>query len=249
MVVRRPTGGQHRPGAWRAVLPRANTVHPVRVDRAFAFIDLCGFTSFTERNGDERAVLVLAELRTTIREIAARRGVRVVKWLGDGAMLSSTMPDAVAALVVEVDHRMAETIPSLAVRAGMDNGPVIMFEGDDYIGRSVNVAARLCDAARPHEILATELVAATLPRWLDAEPLPRVQVRGIDGSLAVCSVRPHRPGDDHRTDPVCGLTMSAAHMVLGADGERYCSEACAGSDGRRPLEPGLIEVPAGVTDR
>ncbi|QXC60907.1 adenylate/guanylate cyclase domain-containing protein [Aquihabitans sp. G128] len=201
----------------------------MRVDRAFAFIDLCGFTSFTEHHGDERAVLVLAELRTALREVAARRGVRVVKWLGDGAMLSSTMPDAVAALVVEVDHRMSTTIPSLAVRAGMDNGPVIMFEGDDYIGRPVNVAARLCDLARPHEILATEVVAATVPVWLQATALPDVEVRGIDGSLAVCALAPHPTGPHQHLDPVCGLTLAADHMVLGDDGERYCSLACAGS--------------------
>ena len=47
------------------------------------------FTAFTERFGDERTVVVLASFRTRVREIAARRGVRVTKWLGDGAMLSS----------------------------------------------------------------------------------------------------------------------------------------------------------------
>jgi class 3 adenylate cyclase len=108
-------------------------------------VDLCGFTAFTDRHGDEQVVLVLAQLRTALRESAARRGVRVVKWLGDGAMLSSTMIDAITALTVEMDQRMAEAIPSLAVRAGLAFGPVIMFEGDDYIGRSVNLAARLCD--------------------------------------------------------------------------------------------------------
>ena len=117
------------------------------MDRCFAFIDLSGFTAFTDRHGDERVVVVLAQLRTALREAAARRGVRVVKWLGDGAMLSSTMTDAVSALVVEMDHRMRTAIPSLAVRAGLDCGPVIMFEGDDYIGRCVNLASRLCDQA------------------------------------------------------------------------------------------------------
>ncbi len=204
----------------------------MRVDRAFAFIDLCGFTAFTERHGDERAVLVLAELRTALREVAARRGVRVVKWLGDGAMLSSTMPDALAALVVEVDHRMTTAIPSLAVRAGMDNGPVIMFEGDDYIGRPVNIAARLCDVAKPHEILATVVVARTVPRWLLASALPGVNVRGIDGTVEVCNLGRHPAGVGDQTDPVCGLTMAQEHMVTRADGARFCSEACAGSDHR-----------------
>ena len=61
----------------------------MRVERCFAFLDLCGFTAFTERYGDEQTVVVLASFRTRVREVAARRGVRVTKWLGDGAMLSS----------------------------------------------------------------------------------------------------------------------------------------------------------------
>jgi class 3 adenylate cyclase len=32
---------------------------------------------------------------------------------------------------------------------------VILFEGDDYIGRAVNLAARLCDEAVPHQLLIT----------------------------------------------------------------------------------------------
>ena len=48
----------------------------MRVERCFAFVDLCGFTAFTERYGDERTVVVLAGFRTTLRGIAARRGIR-----------------------------------------------------------------------------------------------------------------------------------------------------------------------------
>lgn len=208
----------------------------MRVHRAFAFVDLCGFTAFTEQHGDERAVLVLAEFRTAIREVAARRGVRVVKWLGDGAMLSSTMPDAVATLVVELDHRMNQIIPSLAVRAGMDNGHVIMFEGDDYIGRPVNVAARLCDAARAHEVLATELVATTLPGWIRSRVLPRVEVRGIEERIAICGLEMAPAGDVHHRDPVCGLTIAQQHMVTSEGGDWFCSEACATSTSR-PFAP------------
>ncbi|WCO67075.1 adenylate/guanylate cyclase domain-containing protein [Iamia majanohamensis] len=207
----------------------------MRVDRAFAFVDLCGFTAFAEHNGDERAVLVLAELRSLLREVAARRGVRVVKWLGDGAMLSSTMPDAVAAMVVEADERLAQALPSLALRAGMDNGPVIMFEGDDYIGRPVNVAARLCDAARAHEVLATELVATTLPSWIGCEEVPRLHVRGIEGPLALGRLRVADAGPEPRRDPVCGLTLPAELMVASDHGEHFCSVACATSTRRLPV--------------
>jgi adenylate cyclase len=205
----------------------------MRVDRCFAFVDLCGFTAFTERHGDERVVVVLAELRTALRESAARRGVRVVKWLGDGAMLSSTMSDAVIALVVELDVRMREAIPSLAVRAGLDSGPVIMFEGDDYIGRSVNVASRLCDLARPHEIIATPRVAGAAPSWISVEPSPAARIRSFESPIEACRLSLAESDDDSVVDPICGLSLPRALSIpaTSQDGGSacFCSPACAGS--------------------
>jgi class 3 adenylate cyclase len=204
----------------------------VRVDRCFAFVDLCGFTAFTDRHEDEQVVLVLAELRTALREAAARRGVRVVKWLGDGAMLSSTMTDALAGLVIEIDSRMASTIPSLAVRAGLDAGPVIMFEGDDYIGRSVNLAARLCDDARPHELLATQRVINGLPAWITASECHPHIVRGLDRAVDVAPLRMNRTGDEAVVqDPICLLEVPLSLALPVSDGEAptFCSEACVGA--------------------
>lgn len=207
----------------------------VRIDRCFAFVDLCGFTSFADREGDERVVLMLAEMRTALRETAARRGVRVVKWLGDGAMLSSTMTDALPALVVELDLRMSEVIPSLPIRAGLACGPVIMFEGDDYIGYPVNVAARLCDQAQPHELLATAEVAAARPGWVHAHPAKSVVVRGLAHEVEGRDLCLVDPGDDPVVDPVCGLTIPRQLSVGDAAEPRFCSEACAGSWLVRPL--------------
>ena len=60
-----------------------------RVERTFAFIDLSGFTTYTDTEGDSEAVKVLSGFRAAVREVAALRAVRVAKWLGDGAMLVS----------------------------------------------------------------------------------------------------------------------------------------------------------------
>ena len=57
------------------------------VRRNFAFIDLCGFTSLTDEKGVGEAVMALSTFRSVVRERAGWRGVRVAKWLGDGAML------------------------------------------------------------------------------------------------------------------------------------------------------------------
>lgn len=201
----------------------------MRVDRCFAFVDLCGFTAYADQEGDERVVVMLAKMRTTLRESSARRGVRVVKWLGDGAMLSSTMVDALSALVVELDHRLRETIPSLPIRAGLACGPVIMFEGDDYIGYPVNVAARLCSQALPHELLATAEVVSGRPPWVHAQPARSVTVRGLAHEIEACNLCLVDAGDDAVVDPVCGLTLPRA-LTWGEEADlRFCSEACQGS--------------------
>jgi len=86
----------------------------MRVRRYFAFIDLCGFTRFTEVHGDEEAVAVLTGFRTLVRFIASEHGVRVAKWLGDGAMFVSTDGPALRprSSCSTREHRTRSTCPS-----------------------------------------------------------------------------------------------------------------------------------------
>jgi class 3 adenylate cyclase len=202
----------------------------MRVERCFAFVDLCGFTAFIEHYGDERTVLVLADFRTRIREIAARRGVRVTKWLGDGAMFSSEDTQAVASAVLELGVVVPSSIP-LEVRAGISRGPVIMFEGDDYIGRATNVASRLCDAARPGQTLATREVVSHVPRWVAAGEPRFYPALGFDQPLEA-SLISVGTAEVVVTDPCCGLVLPLIPDLdtrFGPDGsiQRFCSTACA----------------------
>jgi adenylate cyclase len=202
----------------------------MRVVRCFAFVDLSDFTAFTEHHGDERTVVVLASFRTRVREIAARRGVRVTKWLGDGAMLSSSDALAVIAMVMELAGAVPKTLP-LDIRAGLAQGPVIMFEGDDYIGRAANVASRLCDAAHPGQVLAAREAASLAPRWVDASESHPYLVHGIDRAIEASVLRIGQ-ADNMVTDPCCGLSLPE---VTGLDTRfgpeqsvhRFCSTACA----------------------
>lgn len=159
----------------------------MRVQRTFAFVDLCGFTHFTNRHGDERAVDVLTRFRGVVREIGSSYGVRVAKWLGDGAMFVSTAREPAVESILHLAGRADEVGVRLPLRAGLAGGPVILFEGDDYIGGPVNLAARLCDAAAPRELLATADLADAVPPWADAV---RVGPREISGfPMAVDVVR------------------------------------------------------------
>jgi adenylate cyclase len=132
----------------------------MRVLRSFGFIDLCGFTRFTDTHGDEEAVEVLTHFRAAVRGMASDHGVRVAKWLGDGAMFVSTDERQLVAAVLAISQRADELDGvGLPLRAGMAGGNVILFEGDDYIGGAVNLAARLCDSAEPHEVLSSAWLA------------------------------------------------------------------------------------------
>src|ERR1700743_506248 len=129
----------------------------MRVHRSFAFVDVSGFTAMTEMEGDERAVDVLTAFRSLLRDICSRRGVRIAKWLGDGAMLVGVDPSPLLGAMLEMHWAIeGRRTPSerCAVRTGISSGEVILLEGDDYIGHPVNVAARLCDQAEGEQLLA-----------------------------------------------------------------------------------------------
>jgi class 3 adenylate cyclase len=149
---------------------------PLAVERSFAFVDVCGFTAYCDRHGEQAAIEVLTAFRAATRDVVGRRGVRVAKWLGDGVMLVGTAPSPVVAVVVELVGR-ARAI-GLDTHAGVAAGPVLMFEGDDYVGRTVNLAARLCDAAAPGEVLGA-VDDDDRPDWVHSTGPVRLSVPGM----------------------------------------------------------------------
>lgn len=86
----------------------------MRVPRTFAFVDLSGFTSFTDTHGDEEAGDVLAAFRKAVRDVSSRRGVRVAKWLGDGAMLVGVESGPLVEAVLEMEERVDRRAPAQA---------------------------------------------------------------------------------------------------------------------------------------
>lgn len=150
-----------------------------RVDRTFAFVDLSGFTAYTDTYGDDSAVEVLAGFRAAVRDIAARRAVRVAKWLGDGAMIVAVETEPCVEAIIDIEQRIEEIGSPLALRAGIASGPVLLFEGDDYIGAAVNLASRLCDIAKPHEVLAPASMVSALLVNSRALPMGSREISGF----------------------------------------------------------------------
>ena len=116
---------------------------------------------------------------------ASSHGVRVAKWLGDGAMLVGIETEPLVEAVVEIEERISRSGSPLPLRAGICAGPVILFEGDDYIGHAVNIAARLCDEAAPREVLAPADTVSALLVNTDAVPAGDRVIRGLDEPVAI----------------------------------------------------------------
>lgn len=167
------------------VLPPDAEVADSLVRRNFAFIDLCGFTQLTDEHGVGAAVAALSTFRAVVRERAGWRGVRVAKWLGDGAMLVATEPRPLLDAVLRMEQSLDVRGCPLPLRAGVAAGRVILFEGDDYIGRPVNLAARLCDDAEPRQILVTASLYDAAGAGLGARPLGPYLIRGFNRPVDV----------------------------------------------------------------
>jgi class 3 adenylate cyclase len=153
----------------------ANAIEPV--DRAFAFLDLCGFTAFMVTHGEHAAIDAISRFRSLARDLSVRRGVRVGKWLGDGAMLIGVDVGPTIATAAELIARY--DCDPLALRGGVAHGQVLIIDGDDFIGRPVNLAARLSQAAGPGELLALGYQASVLPAWTTVLGTRDVTLRGI----------------------------------------------------------------------
>jgi adenylate cyclase len=129
---------------------------------AVCFADLVGFTRLGEQVATEELGLIagrLDELATSVAEPP----VRLVKLIGDGAMLVSTDATAMveAALrLVEAADQSAESFPQL--RAGVAFGSALAQAGD-YYGRPVNLASRIAGIAWPGSVLVDEATKLAVP--------------------------------------------------------------------------------------
>ena len=138
----------------RAGLARRRPLHPP----AIAFLDLTGYTRLTEERGDRAAAELAGRLTEIVYDLAHGHGGRPVKLLGDGVMFHfPDPPQGVRCALELVDRIPAAGLPT--ARVGLHSGPVV-FQDGDYFGRTVNVAARIGDYARPGEVLVSEDVAA-----------------------------------------------------------------------------------------
>jgi adenylate cyclase len=151
-------------------------VLPGAVDVTFLFCDLKDFTAFADSHGDAAAVGAIDQFAETVTRERGRE-FRFMKALGDGFMLAYGDPDA----AVRAGDRIikAMRVPRMPrVHSSAHRGVAIVREGD-YFGTSVNLAARLLNAAGGDELIATQRVVESTSDEFRWEPIGQRRIRGV----------------------------------------------------------------------
>jgi adenylate cyclase len=153
---------------------------------AMCFLDITGYTRLTEERGDAAAADLAARLATLVRRSSQEHGGAPVKWLGDGVMFHFREPAAAVLAALEMVEMVGRHgLPPAHV--GVHAGPVIFQEGD-YFGRTVNLAARIAEYARPGEVLASqEVVDAADGGPVTFTEIGPVELKGVLGTLRLHS--------------------------------------------------------------
>ncbi len=150
---------------------------------AIVFADLAGFTHLTQSVGDQEAARMAVRLGELAGSVAQRHGGRLVKLLGDGALLRfDGAPAAVFAALDLVAQGPDTGLPP--VHVGVHAGPIIVRDGDVY-GHTVNVASRVAGVAGAAEVVVSaEVVAEIHPTTpIDFEPIGSVELKGVTEPL------------------------------------------------------------------
>jgi adenylate cyclase len=173
------------------------------------FCDLRGFTGFSESSDPEDVMALLREYHAAIGEIIIRYNGTLERYAGDGVMVVFNDPipvDNPAIQAVQMALEMRAAIGALTEkwrRWGHDIGfgigiahgfatlGTIGFEGRfDYaaIGTVSNVASRLCDEAKPGQILISPRVLTKVENAVRVEPVGEFTLKGIRRPIAAYNV-------------------------------------------------------------
>jgi adenylate cyclase len=151
------------------------------------FIDLTGFTRYTEEAGDIDALDVVENFVETVESTLPPEAT-IVKTIGDEVMVVS--PDA-ASLTQWAVHFLARFSQRPRPRVGIHCGDAVYRDGD-YFGSQVNLAHRVVNRALAGEVLVTDRVAEAISDRdsLVQEPIGSVSLKGFPVPTDLFLVRP-----------------------------------------------------------
>jgi adenylate cyclase len=159
-----------------------------RVQMAFCFVDLTGFTRYTEEEGDEEALDLVERFVETVEATLPSEAL-VVKTIGDEVMIVSPDPATLTEWAVGFLALFRERPQP---RVGLHWGRAVYRDGD-YFGGEVNLAHRVVARALAGEVMVTRPVAdaieATGSEHLEFEPIGRVGLKGFRAPVELFVVR------------------------------------------------------------
>ncbi len=158
-----------------------------QVKITLCFIDLTGFTRYTEEEGDIEALDVIENFVAGV-ESSLPREATIVKTIGDEVMVVS--PDAASLTEWAVDF-LGRFDQRPQPRVGIHSGDAVYRDGD-YFGSQVNLAHRVVNRALAGEVLVTDRVAGAIEGRdrLAFEPIGSVSLKGFPVPTELFVVRP-----------------------------------------------------------
>ena len=175
-------------------------LRPHRREITAVFLDLRGFTAFTDRADPEEVLELLRAYHSTLGQIVAEFGGTLEHFAGDGVMIFFNDPFPVdraaersvrmALALQQAFTPIAQAWASLGQEVGLGIGiaqgeatlGVIGFEQRwEYaaIGNVPNLAARLCGEARAGEIIIDGQTEADLAQLAQSDQIGPLQLRGF----------------------------------------------------------------------
>jgi GAF domain-containing protein len=178
------------------------------------FCDLRGFTGFSESSDPEDVMALLRDYHAAIGQIIIKYSGTLERYAGDGVMvvfndpvpvenpalqavlMALEMRDAIGALT-QTWHRWGHDIGfGIGIAHGFATLGTIGFEGRfDYaaIGTVSNVASRLCDEAKPGQILISPRVLTKVENAVTVEPVGEFALKGIRRPMMAYNVLESSP--------------------------------------------------------
>jgi adenylate cyclase len=151
------------------------------------FVDLVGSTPWAAGLDLKDHALALSGFETAAWDIATEHGGRVVKLIGDEAMIVSASAETVCHIALALCAAVGADPALPGARAGVGFGDVIA-RGGDYSGPLVNLVARSVKEAEEGAVVVTDDVRRRLPpSWSVADLGTRV-LRGIGEPIALFAV-------------------------------------------------------------
>jgi adenylate cyclase len=161
------------------------------LEMALLFTDLVGFSSWALDAGDAAVLELLRDVGTAVEKAVLAHEGRIVKRLGDGVMATFLRADQAVDAALDAQEAVQQIELDgyrPRMRAGVHWGRPRKL-GGDYLGVDVNVAARVADAAKPNQVLASSSILERIEgNGARAGRLKRLKAHGAPRDLQVAQV-------------------------------------------------------------